>query len=231
MYNGTGYYFVTKSKVVSPVPQLSWYGTCSTTASTSEKAVTCSGYTLNTGNIIGILFTTGNTTATPSLNVNSTGAKAVYVGYSATNSTTNTFTWSAGTMIYFLYDGSQYRYITSISDGFTSQAFGANTWYGSCSTGATTADKVVTCDNYVLTKGSLISIYFTNGNTYSSGVLRLNINSTGLYNIYYKSTRTSSTNTLFWDGTDTLTFMYDGNYYRFVSRSTNTSALTIRTWS
>ena len=92
MYNGTGYYFVTKSKVVSPVPQLSWYGTCSTSDSTSEKAVTCSGYTLNVGNIIGVLFSNANTAATPTLNVNSTGAKSIYVGLLTPNSTYNTLT-------------------------------------------------------------------------------------------------------------------------------------------
>lgn len=222
---------IASSSKIDVTPKLNWYGTCSTTASTSEKAVTCSGYTLNAGNIIGVLFGTDNTAAAPTLNINSTGAKTVFIGNSQANSTTNTFTWSAGTMIYFMYDGTYYKYITSIADGGKVQAFGANTWYGICSTTASTQEKAINCTNYVLTQGSLISIYSTSSNTYTSAKITLNVNSTGAKDVYYKGYATSSSNTLLWDAGDVLTFMYDGTYYRFVSRSTNTAPLTIRTWS
>ena len=55
---------IASSSKIDVTPKLNWYGTCSTTASTSEKAVTCSGYTLNAGNIIGVLFSTANTADT-----------------------------------------------------------------------------------------------------------------------------------------------------------------------
>ena len=75
----------------------SWYGTCSTTSSTVQKAVSCPGYEENRGNILGVLFTTANTAATPTLSINGGTAKSIYVGNSAPNSTTNVLKWSANT--------------------------------------------------------------------------------------------------------------------------------------
>lgn len=204
-----------------------WYGTCSTDAATTTKVVTCSGYTLTTGNIIGILFSTANTAATPQLNINSTGAKYVYIGNSVTNGTTNILKWSVNTMIYFMYDGTNYRYLYATSAASTTPPRGANTWYGICSTAADTQAKTSTIDNYVLTKGSLVSLNCTAANTYTSAKITLNINSTGANDVYYNNAVTSSTNTLLWDAGETLTFMYDGTYYRFVSRSKAASPATV----
>lgn len=199
--------------------QMVWYGTCSTTASTAAKVVTCSGYTLQAGSIIGILFTTANTAATPTLNVNSTTAKSIYVGTATPNSTTNVLKWSVNTMIYFMYDGTYYRYITSVSVGSVVPSRGANTWYGTSSTGISVQTKVSTIDNYVLTTGSLVSITFSNSNTYTSAKIMLNVNSTGAKDVYYNGAVTSSTNTLLWNAKDTLTFMYDGTGYQFLCKS------------
>jgi len=196
-----------------------WCGTCSTTASTAEKAVSCLGYTLQAGSIIGVLFTAANTAATPTLNINSTTAKSIYVGNSTPNSTTNVLKWSTNTMIYFMYDGTYYRYITSISAGDVVPSRGANTWYGTSSTGASTQAKTSTIDNYVLTKGSLISITFSAANTYKSGKITLNINSTGAKDVYANNAVTSSTNTLLWDANETVTFMYDGTGYYFICKT------------
>ena len=57
----------------------SLYGTCSTTASTIEKAVTCAAFDhFTTGVTISVKFTNGNTASNPTLNVNNKGAKAIY---------------------------------------------------------------------------------------------------------------------------------------------------------
>ena len=197
---------------------IGWYGTCSTTASTSEKAVTCSGYVLNKGNIIGVLFTTANTAATPTLNVNSTGAKTILIGNS-TLSDTNPLKWSANTILYFMYDGTYYKYISSVSASSVTPSRGANTWYGYSDTAGQTQSKTATSANYVLTKGSLISVRFTYPNTYTSAKITLNVNSTGAKDIYYNGAVTSSTNTLLWDAGEILTFIYDSAEYWFVSRS------------
>lgn len=196
-----------------------WYGTSSTTASTAEKAVTCSGFTLVAGDVIAVLFSTANTAATPTLNVNSTGAKSIYIGASTPNSTTNVLKWSANTLVYFVYDGTYFRYITSISAATVEPSRGANTWYGTSGTTATTQAKTSTINNFVLVKGALVSINFTYANTYTSAKITLNINSTGAKDVYYNGTVTSSTNTLLWNAGEVLTFMYDGTGYQYIGKS------------
>lgn len=196
-----------------------WYGTCGTTASTAAKVVTCSNFVLTTGAIIGILFTTANTAATPTLNVNSTGAKSIYIGSSTPSSTTNVLKWSANTMLYFMYDGTYFRFITAVAAASVVPPTGANTWYGTSSTGATTAAKTSTIDNYVLTKGAVVSITFSTANTYSAGAITLNVNSTGAKTIYYNNAATSTTNLLPWDAGETLTFIYSGSYYYFAGKT------------
>src|SRR5574344_2021592 len=52
-------------------------GTCSTASATAEKAVTLSGFVLTTGATILISCSNANTAETPTLNINSTGAKAL----------------------------------------------------------------------------------------------------------------------------------------------------------
>jgi len=53
------------------------FGVCSTAAGTVEKIVTIKNYTRNTSTIISVLFTTTNTTATPTLNINGLGAAQI----------------------------------------------------------------------------------------------------------------------------------------------------------
>lgn len=87
------------------------YGTCSTVAATAAKVVSCSNFALITGAEITVKFTTTNTAANPTLNVNNTGAKAIYyrgsaisAGYLAAN---RTYT--------FRYNGSQYDLVGDIN--------------------------------------------------------------------------------------------------------------------
>lgn len=53
------------------------YGTCSTAAGTAAKTVSIPGITLKTGVEITVRFSVTNTAANPTLNLNSTGAKAI----------------------------------------------------------------------------------------------------------------------------------------------------------
>lgn len=208
--------YTNASTDLSLLTKNAWYGTSSTTASTAAKVVTCSSYVLRAGNIVGVLFTTANTAATPTLNVNSTGAKTIYVGNATINATTNVLKWSANTMVYFLYDGTYYRYMYASAAASVTQPRGANTWYGTSSTAAATQAKTSTIDNFVLTKGAIIVINFTYANTYN-GTITLNINSTGAKNVYYKNAATSSTNKPLWKANSTVTFVYNGSYYYIVS--------------
>lgn len=84
-----------------------WYGTSSTAAGTAAKVVTCADYQLAKGNVISVNFSTANTATAPTLNVNSTGAKAIYVN-NAVTSASNMLTWDAGEQMTFIYSGSYY---------------------------------------------------------------------------------------------------------------------------
>lgn len=91
------------------------YGTCSTAAGTVAKTVACTGFTLATGSEITVKFTVTNTASSPTLNVNSTGAKAIYyngaaitAGYLKAN---KTYT--------FRYNGTQYDLVGDIDTNTT----------------------------------------------------------------------------------------------------------------
>lgn len=194
-----------------------WYGTCSTAAGTAAKVVTCADFALTTGAIISILFTTANTAATPTLNVNSTGAKTIYAGSGTLNATSNVLKWSANTLLTFIYDGTYFRYISARAAASVASPDGAGVWYGTCGTTATTQAKTSTIANYRLMPGAMVVLRCTTANTYTTAKITLNINSTGAKDVYVNNAVTSSTNTLLWAVGDVLTFVYDGTYYRFVS--------------
>ena len=197
----------------------SFYGTCSTAAGTAAKVVTATGFTFDAGNILCVNFTTANTAATPTLNVNSAGAKTIYIGSTtALSSTTNVLKWSANTLVYFMYDGTYFRYITSVSAASVSPSRGAGTWYGTSSTAAGTTAKTSSIDNYVLTKGAVATITFSTANTVATPTL--NINSTGAKTIYNANGSTSATNPFYWGANTTITFVYSGSYYYVVSYHT-----------
>lgn len=54
------------------------YASCSTAAGTAAKTATITGFALVTGARVTIKFTNTNTAASPTLNISSTGAKAIY---------------------------------------------------------------------------------------------------------------------------------------------------------
>lgn len=80
------------------------YGTCSTAAATAAKTVTKSGFSLISGARITVKFTYANTARSPTLNVNSTGAKAI-LSY---GTTAGKGAWKAGQIVDFIYDGTNY---------------------------------------------------------------------------------------------------------------------------
>ena len=91
------------------------YGSCSTAAATAAKEVSCTGFVLVTGAEITVKFTVTNTASSPTLNVQSTGAKPIYyrgaaipAGYLAAN---RTYT--------FRYNGTQYDLVGDIDTNTT----------------------------------------------------------------------------------------------------------------
>lgn len=87
------------------------YGTCSTAAATAAKVVSLTGFTLDTGARIVVKFTVTNTASSPTLNVNSTGAKAIYYRGSAI-----TASYLAANRTYeFVYNGTQWDLVGDIN--------------------------------------------------------------------------------------------------------------------
>lgn len=80
-----------------------YYGTCSTGSSTTAKVVVCEGFALTKGARISVRFSSYNTATSPTLNVNSTGAKAIKE-YGTTASYMS-YRWPSGGVVGFVYDG------------------------------------------------------------------------------------------------------------------------------
>lgn len=92
-----------------------------------------------------------------------------------------------------------------------------NMAYGTCSTAAGTAAKVVTISgntNWALVAGSFVTVVFSATNTAENPTL--NVNGTGAKNIYYNGSQIT-TSSLGMAGTANtpMTFMYDGSKYIF----------------
>lgn len=81
------------------------YATSSTAAGTAAKVATLSAgsLTLTAGVSVSVKFTYANTAINPTLNISSTGAKAVY-----TNGSRYAY-WSAGQTVLFTYDGTNWQ--------------------------------------------------------------------------------------------------------------------------
>lgn len=84
-----------------------YYGKCSTAAGTAAKTVTVdSNFILKEGVTVIIYFTNSNTASSPTLNVNSKGAKPIYCyGTTKVGTTTTTTGWIAGAVQMFTYNG------------------------------------------------------------------------------------------------------------------------------
>ena len=88
----------------SHLPDCSKTLTCSTAAGTAAKVVTCTGFQLTTGAAVTVRFTSGNSAASPSLNVNGTGAKGIRV-YRGTSLVTPFANWNANVTVELTYNG------------------------------------------------------------------------------------------------------------------------------
>ena len=96
-------------------------------------------------------------------------------------------------------------------DGVNFNGTAAIIHYGTCSTAAATAAKVVSCSNFTLVTGARIIVKFTVTNTASNPTL--NVNGTGAKNIYYRgSTITAG----YLAANRVYEFVYDGTQYNLV---------------
>ena len=104
------------------------YGTCSTAAGTAAKTVALSGFALATGARVQVKFTNANTNTSATLNVNNTGAKAIY----DQNGKITADAIKANGLYEFVYDGTYWRMLngggTAYAEGI-SEAF-RKSWIG-----------------------------------------------------------------------------------------------------
>lgn len=119
------------------------YGTCSTAAATAAKVVTCSNFpALYTGATVWVKFTYANSAASPTLNVNSKGAKAIYA-YGAALTASSAYNWVAGALVQFIYNGSQWVLADSAGLSKANTALStANTAKTNAAAAQSTADAV-----------------------------------------------------------------------------------------
>lgn len=82
------------------------YYVCDTAAGTAAKTVAATGYSLTNGGCIRIKMTNADTANNVTLNINYTGAKALF--YDGTQASA-TNTWEAGEVLEVYYDGTQYQ--------------------------------------------------------------------------------------------------------------------------
>ena len=110
------------------------YGTCSTATATAAKVVACTGFMLVTGATIRVKFTNINSASSPTLNVNDTGAKAIY--YRGKAITAN---YLRDNKIYeFVYNGTQYELVGDIKTYRIGLYKLSNNWGIQNTVGATT---------------------------------------------------------------------------------------------
>ena len=102
------------------------YGTCSTAASTTAKVATVSNYALTTGGYVTVRFTYA-VPASATLNINSTGAKAIYNNGVAIKAGVI----NAGDTATFVYNGSYYYLVSTSTPSRTYTANITTTWTGS----------------------------------------------------------------------------------------------------
>ena len=106
-------------------------------------------------------------------------------------------------------------------DGVSFDGTSNITHFGSCSTAAGTAAKVVSCPGFVLTTGSVITVKFTVNNTASNPTL--NVNNTGAKAIQYRGNAMVSG---YLGNNSVYTFIYDGTNYQLIgdlNTDTNTT--------
>ena len=99
--------------------------------------------------------------------------------------------------------------ITIGSESLPTAIKGIRALYGTCSTGASTATKVVTCSDFQLRTGAVVNVKFTYKNTASQP--KLNVNGTGAKSIYINGA--VMTSDYYWNANDIVTFVYNGTYW------------------
>ncbi len=106
--------------------------------------------------------------------------------------------------------------VTIGSESVTTAINGVRALYGTCTTAADTAAKVVTCSNFTLRAGAVVNVKFTYKNTASNPTL--NVNGTGAKAIHLNNA--ALTSAYYWNAQDVITFVYSGSYWYIADAGT-----------
>ena len=204
------------------------YGRCETAAATAAKTVnlvndagtteTWAAADLFHGLTIYVQFVNTNTVASPTLNVNSSGAKPIYRYGTTAPSTNVTNSWNAGSVFGFTYDTTVntsgcWMMHDWLNNNTTYANYSFGNGYGTCTTAESTTAKVGTYSNYALATGGIVAIKFTYAVPAGS---TLNINSKGAKSIYLNGAAITAGVI---NAGNIATFIYDGSYYQVISVS------------
>lgn len=180
---------------------------CNTSGGTAAKTATCPNLlTLSAGAVVHVYCSARNTSGGKlTLNVNSLGAKDVYVGGEVT-SDTNRIYWDEGAVIPFVYDGTNWLVASQPA-----------CWYGTCETAKSTSEKASAIGGAVICKGTHVTVLMSNENT--STLARLNVSSTYGADILSHGVAPTTANGYGWSAGDAVTFAFDGKAWHLVDKS------------
>ena len=129
---------------------------------------------------------------------------------------TNVLTIGNITNLQSTLDGKQASGDYATNTALTNEVNARKAHYGTCSTAATEQVKVVTCANFELVDGAEIMVKFSTANTYTTDILKLNVNSTGEKGVYAANMPASASYQLLWGKNANITFRYNGTNFHVV---------------
>ena len=185
-------------------------------ASVTARTVSISDYKLTAGALVTVRFSYA-VPANATLNVSSTGAKAIYYGTAAITAGII----SAGMTVTFRYDGSYYRVVAfdkALTNHQSLSQLGCG--YTVCTSLDEVTQKTAALEGYVMREGGLIAVKFSY--PVNAGAT-MNINNTQDVPLYWQGSPISSG--LIAQG-DTGLFVFDGDHFELLSvnkQSTDTT--------
>ena len=185
-----------------------WYGTCSTASATVAKTVSITDFVLTTNVRVTIKFTNANTATNATLNINSTGAKAIY--YHGTNVPNDIMV--ANATLNLVYNGTQYEIIGDLDSSGSSAVTGVK---GEAETTYRTGDVNITKANLGLTDDEMGIVWYDSNIT--SGYYRPPYCANGIWVIGSSSSSNVgikySTDGKTWSNSNITSGYYNTPYY------------------
>lgn len=190
--------------------------TCSTASATVDKVAVCAGFKLETGSAVLVKFTTYNTATSPTLNVNSTGAKPMV---SSGTTAITTYQWRANQIVLCVYDGTSWQVVDKGTA--TTTYYGLTKLSSSTSSTSTTLAATASAVKAAYDRNSWDSITLTNA-------LGLSYGGTGATTAAAARTNLGIKVVQLYTGaltTGSTTFNYGSyNFYIIVGQPTSSSA-------